>query len=202
MTTIAYLRVSTEEQNEARQREAISQAVTVELDHHWFIDKASGKNTERPAFQAMMKFIRRGDVLVVHSTDRLARSLVDLEATVSTLTTAGVTVQFLKEAQVYTGDDAPTAVLMRHMMAAFAQFERALIRERQREGIALAKAAGKYRGSEPKLNEEMVIELRRLVAEGVPKARVADRLGVSRGSVYAYLRRPDSQALNSPLAVQ
>ncbi|CAN7610506.1 recombinase family protein [Variovorax sp. LjRoot130] len=194
MPTIAYLRVSSEDQNEARQREAIAQATNIEEDHHWFTDKASGKNTDRPAFEAMMKFVRRGDVLVVHSTDRLARSLVDLERIVSTLTARGVAVRFLREGQEYTGDDAPTAVLMRQMMAAFAQFERAMIRERQREGIALAKAAGKYRGSEPKLSDEQASELRRLVAEGVPKARVADRLGVSRGSVYSYLRRSEAQA--------
>ena len=194
MPTIAYLRVSTEDQNEARQREAISQAVTIEEDHHWFIDKASGKNTDRPAFEALMKFLRRGDQLVVHSTDRLARSLVDLERVVSSLTDRGISVRFLKEGQVYTGDDAPTAVLMRQMMAAFAQFERSLIRERQREGIALAKAAGRYKGSQPKLSDEQVAELRRLVAEGVPKARVAGKLGVSRGSVYAYLGRPEGLA--------
>ena len=188
MTHLAYLRVSTTDQNEARQREAIVAAgIKVASDHEWFIDKASGGSTDRPELERLRKYARAGDVIVIHSVDRLARSLSDLEALVAEFNGDGVTLRFLKEGQTYSpGQDDPTANLMRQIMGAFAQFERSMIRERQKEGIALAKERGVYKGRDKVLNADGHAELLRLLGEGVPKTVVAERLGISRRSVHTY----------------
>lgn len=188
MTHLAYLRVSTADQNEARQREAILAAgVAIASTHEWFIDKASGGSTDRPELDRLRQYARAGDVVVVHSIDRLARSLSDLEALVTEFNKKRVTLRFLKEAQTYSPDaHDPMADLMRQVMGAFAQFERAMIRERQREGIAAAKDRGVYKGREKVLDVAGHAELLRLLGEGVPKTVVAERLGISRRSVYTY----------------
>jgi len=97
-------------------------------------------------------------------------------------------VQFVKEQLTFTGDDTATATLPLSVMGAFAEFERSLIRERQREGIALARQRGAYRGRTPALTAEQVAQLRRRVADGTPKATLAREFGVSRETVYQYLR--------------
>ena len=96
----------------------------------------SGKNTERPQLQALLEFVREGDVVLVHSMDRLARNLDDLRLLVKTLTNKGIHIQFIQENIVFTGEDSPMSQLLLSVMGAFAEFERALIKERQREGIA------------------------------------------------------------------
>lgn len=136
---IGYVRVSSFDQNPERQLEQ-TQVSKV------FTDKASGKDTQRPQLEALLSFVREGDTVVVHSMDRLARNLDDLRRLVQKLTQRGVRIEFLKEGLVFTGEDSPMANLMLSVMGAFAEFERALIRERQREGIALAKQRGAYRG--------------------------------------------------------
>jgi DNA invertase Pin-like site-specific DNA recombinase len=192
MTHLAYLRVSTEDQNEARQLEAIKAAgCAPEAPHLWFIDKASGASTERPELLRLRQFARRGDVVVVHSIDRLARSLIDLESLVKEFTERGVLVRFLKEGQTYSaGTEDPMAVMLRQVMGAFAQFERSMIRERQREGIAAAKGRGTYKGREKVLDTQGHTELHRLLSEGVPKTKIAERLGISRRSVHTYSQTP------------
>nr|WP_106509707.1 recombinase family protein [Salmonella enterica] len=127
---IGYVRVSSFDQNPERQLEQ-TQVSKV------FTDKASGKDTQRPQLEALLSFVREGDTVVVHSMDRLARNLDDLRRLVQKLTQRGVRIEFLKEGLVFTGEDSPMANLMLSVMGAFAEFERALIRERQREGIAL-----------------------------------------------------------------
>lgn len=127
-----------------------------------------------------MGFARVGDTVVVHSMDRLARNLDDLRRIVQTLTQHGVCVEFVKEHLVFTGEDSPMANLMLSVMGAFAEFERALIRERQREGIALARQRGAYRGRKQSLSDTEIAELRRRIAAGEKKARVARDLGISR----------------------
>jgi len=117
---IGYKRVSTGEQNTARQ------LTDVKLDK-LFEDKASGKDRERPALKAALEYCREGDVLVVHSMDRLARNLSDLLALVKDLTTHGVAIQFLKENLTFTGDDNAMANLLLQLLGAVAQFERSLI---------------------------------------------------------------------------
>lgn len=136
---IGYVRVSAFDQNPERQLEGIP------LDRT-FLDKVSGKAVDRKELAALMAYARMGDTVVVHSMDRLARNLDDLRRIVQSLTAKGVRIEFVQENLSFTGEDSPLANLMLSVMGAFAEFERALIRERQREGIALAKRRGAYRG--------------------------------------------------------
>ncbi|MEO8284311.1 MAG: recombinase family protein [Pseudarthrobacter sp.] len=154
-----------------------------------FIDKASGRDTARPQLTELLRFVRDGDTLLVHSMDRLARNLDELRALVHGLTREGVRVEFVKEGLVFTGEDSPMANLMLSVMGAFAEFERSLIRERQREGIALAKQRGAYKGRKKTLTPERVIELVQRAETGVPKVVLAHDYGISRETVYQYLRQ-------------
>ena len=120
--------------------------------------------------------------------DRLARNLDDLRKLVQTLTRRGVPIEFVKEHLTFTGEDSPMAQLMLSVMGAFAEFERALIRERQREGIALAKQRGVYRGRKKSLTADQVVELQRRAQAGEAKTRLAQAFGISRETVYQYLR--------------
>src|SRR5258706_2193829 len=167
---IGYIRVSSIDQNTERQLEGIEVAQI-------FTDKASGKATKRPQLEALMSFVRTGDTVVVHSMDRLARNLDDLRRIVQTLTVKGVRIEFVKEHLTFTGEDSPMANLMLSVMGAFAEFERALIHERQREGIALAKQRGAYRGRKKSLFPDQVNQVRQRVAAGEPKAQVARAFG-------------------------
>lgn len=176
---IGYVRVSTLDQNEARQLEGI------QLDKR-FVDKASGKDTKRPQLQAALDYMRDGDVLVVHSMDRLARNLDDLRRIVMELTGRGVVVEFVKEHLTFTSEDNAMSKLLLSVMGAFAEFERSLIRERQREGIALAKKAGVYKGRKPSLTPDRVAQLRARVAAGERKAALAREFGISRETLYNY----------------
>ena len=178
---IGYIRVSTLDQNPGRQLEGIPVSRV-------FTDQASGKGTQRPQLDALLGYLREGDTLVVHSMDRLARNLDDLRRLVQQLTGRGVRIEFVKEGLTFTGEDSPMANLLLSVMGAFAEFERALIRERQREGIALAKLRGAYRGRKPALNRAQAIELCRRAKAGEPKAALAREFGISRATVYEYLR--------------
>jgi DNA invertase Pin-like site-specific DNA recombinase len=129
---VGYTRVSSLDQSTARQLDGVV------LDRT-FTDSASGRSTTRPQLEAMLAFVRDGDTVIVHSMDRLARNLDDLRALVHTLTGRGVRVQFVKEQLTFTGEDTAMATLLLSVMGAFAEFERSLIRERQREGIAPAR---------------------------------------------------------------
>ena len=179
---IGYLRVSAVDQSELRQLEGL------ELDKT-FTDKASGKDTKRPNLELLLSFIREGDTLVCHSMDRLARNLDDLRKIVLDLTKRGVHVRFVKEGLTFTGEDTPMANLLLSVMGAFAQFERELIRERQREGIVLAKKRGAYRGRKRSLTTAQAADLLRRVAKGESKTRLAQELGVTRDTIYQYMAR-------------
>ena len=179
--TLGYIRISTVEQNEARQIEALCEARKV------FIDKASGKSIDRPKLHEMMEYAREGDTVLVHSLDRLARNLDDLRQIVTALNTKGVKVRFVKEGLEFNGEDNPMSKLILSTLGAFAEFERAIIRERQKEGIAIAKKEGKYLGRAPSLNVEQIAELKRKVSEGVAIAKLARAFNISRPSVYKYL---------------
>ena len=184
MTTgqrVGYVRVSSEDQNTARQLDGVPVDKTFE-------DKVSGKNLDRPQLEAMLAFVREGDEVLVHSMDRLARNLDDLRKLVQILTKRKIKVTFLKESMTFTGDDAPMSTLMLSMMGAFAEFERSLLLERQREGIAIAKAAGKYKGRKPSLTKEQAVQLRAKALAGEKKAVLAREFGISRETLYQYLR--------------
>jgi len=178
---IGYVRVSTFDQNPERQLDQL------QVDK-LFTDRASGKDTQRPQLDALLSFAREGDTVVVHSMDRLARNLDDLRRLVQTLTKRGIRIEFVKECLSFTGEDSPMANLLLSVMGAFAEFERALIGERQREGIALAKQRGVYRGRKKALVDDQVVELRRRAGAGEPKATLAREFGISRETLYQYLK--------------
>jgi DNA invertase Pin-like site-specific DNA recombinase len=182
---IAYIRVSSVDQNPERQLEGTN-AVSPD---RVFTDKCSGKDTKRPQLEAMLSYVREGDTVVVYSLDRLGRNLDDLRKLVTELNGRGIVVQFLKENLTFTGEDGDSSLskLMFNMLASFAEFERSLIRERQREGIALAKKAGVYRGRKPSLTDERAEDLRKRVASGEKKAGLAREFGISRETLYQYL---------------
>lgn len=181
---IGYVRVSSFDQNPERQLEHVEVGKV-------FTDQASGKDTQRPALDALLSFVREGDTVVVHSMDRLARNLDDLRRLVQQLTQRGVRIEFVKENLIFTGEDSPMATLMLSVMGAFAEFERALIHERQREGIALAKQRGAYRGRKKALLPEQVADLRQRVSAGEQKAKLARAFGISRETLYQYLKTDD-----------
>lgn len=178
---IGYVRVSSLGQNTDRQLEGL------QLDRV-FTDKVSGKDTDRPSLQEMLEFVREGDTVVVHSMDRLARNLDDLRRTVQLLTKRGVAVEFQHEHLTFTDEDAPMSNLLLSVMGAFAEFERSLIRERQLEGIALAKLRGAYKGRKKSLTATDLGAIRaQLEQPGAKKARVAREWGISRETLYQYL---------------
>ncbi len=178
---VGYIRVSSLEQNECRQLESIKADKI-------FTDKASGKDSNRPQLKLLMDYVRDGDTVVVHSLDRLARNLGDLRKLVQTLNEKEVKVHFLKENLIFTGDDSPMSNLLLSVMGAFAEFERSLIRERQREGIVLAKERGAYKGRKKALTLDEAETLRSRIEKGEKKAHLAKEYGVSRETVYQYLR--------------
>lgn len=174
--SIGYIRVSSVDQNTARQLDGVA------LDRT-FEDKASGKDTDRPQLTACLLHLRDGDTLHVHSMDRLARNLDDLRRVVRELTARGVVVRFHKEGLTFTGEDSPMSNLLLSMLGAVSEFERALIRERQREGIAVAKAKGVYKGRKAVLTGDRLAELRRR-AVNESKTALAKEFGISRQTVY------------------
>jgi len=185
---IGYVRVSSVDQNDARQLDGLA------LDKI-FTDKASGKDVHRPQLQAMLSHVREGDHVYVHSMDRLSRSLKDLQEVVESLTARGVAVEFCKENLRFErpgtnsgGHTAAYSKLLLQMLGAVGEFERELIRERQREGIAIAKSKGVYKGRKPVLDEASVMKLRELAMTGMPKNEIARNLAISRASVYQYLK--------------
>lgn len=178
---IGYVRVSSYDQNTYRQLEHVS------VDRV-FTEKASGRDMHRPQLQALLDYAREGDTIVIHSMDRLARNVDDLRRIVQSQNKRGVTVQFIKENLNFTGEDVPMANLMLSVLGAVAQFERDLIKERQREGIALAKQRGVYRGRKKSLSPERAVELKKRAAAGERKAALAREFNVSRETLYKYLR--------------
>lgn len=177
---VGYRRVSTADQNTERQLDGV-------VVDRVFIDHFSGATRYRPALEDLRRYVREGDTVVVHSMDRLARNLDDLRALVREFTGAGVAVEFVKEHMTFTGADSPMQQLMLSLLGAVAEFERSLIRERQREGIELAKKRGVYKGRRPSLTADQVAELRRLAAAGTPKTELAGQFGIHRDTVYRYL---------------
>jgi DNA invertase Pin-like site-specific DNA recombinase len=174
---VGYVRVSSTGQSTVRQLDG------VETDRT-FVDKLSGKSMERPELRACLEYLREGDLLVVHSMDRLARNLGDLKMIVRQLTAKGVTVQFVKEALVFTNKADSMGQLLLNILGAVAEFERELIRERQREGIEIAKRNGVYAGRKPSLKPDQLAEIRAKLDAGVSRTRIARDYAVSRQTVY------------------
>ncbi len=180
---IGYKRVSSVDQNEARQLESL------ELDKV-FIDKVSGKDNDRPQLQAMLDYVRDGDVILVHSLDRIGRNLVHIKALIEEITGKGVEVRFIKESLTFhpSQERNPMTELMLNMLGSFAQFERDMIKERQREGIALAKAKGVYKGRKKALSDQQVFKIKGLVLQGVSKNKIAREFGISIPTLYRCIK--------------
>ena len=175
MTKIGYTRASTSDQNKDRQELGDISRL--------FEDKASGGNAERPALQEMLAYIREGDEVVVFSIDRLARTLRDLEDIIKDVNSKGASLTFLTERLTFSGNDDVMSTLMLHMTGAFTQFERSMIRKRQAEGIAIAKAAkdGRYKGRKQSIDRAVITNM--LNADSSITS-VARSLKISRQSVY------------------
>ena len=180
---VAYIRVSTEEQHEARQKEAMK---GFGIDKY-FIEKKSGKNADRPQLQAMLEFVREGDTVYIHSLDRLARSTKDLLAIVEQLQTKGVELHSNKES---IDTSTATGKLMLTMIGAIAEFERQNLLERQREGIAIAKEQGKYRGRKPQdVDPEKLREVcARWRAGDITATAAMKELGLKANTFYRRVR--------------
>ena len=177
---VGYVRVSSGGQNVGRQ------LAGVELDKV-FTDRCSGGSAERPALVEMLDWIREDDVVHVHSMDRLARNVSDLRELVAAINRDGASVRFHKEGLEFSGEDSPMSELLLNLLGAVAQFERSLIRERQREGIEAAKKRGAYRGRKKALCPASISDLKARRSSGESVASLARKFGVSRQTIYAYL---------------
>ncbi len=181
-----YIRVSTTEQNTERQlKDVICDRV--------YEEKISGKDTNRPQLQAMLSNIRSGDIINIHEMSHLARNTRDLLNIVEEITTKGATIVFHKENLTFKGSEKqdPYQRMMMTMLGAVAELERSILLERQREGIAIAKAKSKYKGGKNKLTDEQVTELNALHNQGMPIARIAKQFKITRPTVYSYLRNEE-----------
>ena len=187
---VGYARVSSADQNLARQLEQLKNEKTDKI----FEDKASGASTDHPAFQQMMEYVREGDTVIVCSMDRLARNLADLLTITKELQGKGVSIRFLKESIHLdaSGNDAAMTKLLMSMLGAVAEFERSMIRERQREGIELAKKRGVYKGRKP-TDAAIIEKARERILLGVPLTKVAKEAGISRSTLYRHLDKSNAE---------
>lgn len=182
MSKVAYVRVSTAEQNEARQREALA----VRGIEKWFIEKVSGKDTNRPEYQRMMDWVREGDTIYIHDLSRLARSTKDLLDALEQLEKKGVSLVSDKE-NIDTG--TATGKLLITIIGAINEFERQNMLERQREGIAIAKREGKYTGRKQIEVPDMQRHYERYCRREISKAGLARELGISRPTLDRLFRK-------------
>lgn len=182
--TVAYVRVSSADQNTDRQT---FDGVQI---NKTFTDKCSGGTRNRPALTEMLEYVRDGDTIVCHSIDRFARDLQDLMELVKELTARGVGVRFMNENLTFTGNENPMQTMILQVMGSFAQFERSMIRERQKEGQIAARAKGKLPGRKKTLSPEQINELHARIDAKEPKTQIAKALGISRATLYAYWDQP------------
>ncbi|MGO1686475.1 MAG: recombinase family protein [Brachybacterium sp.] len=192
---VAYVRVSSAGQNLDRQLEAVGK-----VDKTYSEYQSAAAASKRPELQKAIKYVREGDTLVVASIDRLARSLRDMLAIMEELEQKGVTVEFCTQGlTIRPGGEDLTTRLVLHIITAVAQSEREMIRERQAEGIAIAKKTpGKYPGRKRRLSSDQIREIHNAVASGIPKAQIARTYGVSRNTLYRYLEEKASLSQTDP----
>jgi DNA invertase Pin-like site-specific DNA recombinase len=180
---VGYARVSTSDQSLDVQEDALRAAGAQKI----FAEKLSGTTSKRPQLQAAVEFCREGDTFIVTRLDRFARSSVDLHNIVATLVAKGVEFRCTEQAGVDTSSSS--GKLMLGMLGAVAEFETAIRRERQMEGIARAKRDGMYRGRKPTISHGEVVQLYR---EGKGATQIAAQLGIGRASVYRIIKAPDA----------
>lgn len=184
---LAYVRVSTAEQNEQRQVEAMKR---YDIEK-WFIEKVSGKDTNRPKLQELLDFAREGDTIHIHDFSRLARSTKDLLDIVEQLNTKGVHLVSNKE---NIDSSTPTGKLMLTMIGAINEFERTNLLERQREGIAIAKRDGKYKGGKAKTVADFAEYYSRYITRQITKSALARQLGISRPTLDRLIAEHEQKA--------
>lgn len=180
---IGYARVSTDAQEAQLQLDALEVAGCSRT----FIDKASGKNTERPELKAALDYLRGGDSLCVWKLDRFARSLIDLVAMVDGLTERGIGFKVLTGALANIDPNTPDGRLMLQVIGAMAEFERSLIRERTKAGLEAAKAQGRTGGRPTVITDDMLTVAKARKRKGESVSAIAKALGVSRATLYRYL---------------
>lgn len=190
--TVGYIRVSSIDQNTDRQLDGIT------LDRV-FIDKMTGSTKDRPQLQELLNYVRHGDIVVVHSLDRLARSLEDLISIINQLNQKGVSFKSIKDNLAFDGvNNSPMDKFFLHILGAVSELERALIRERQREGIAKAKARGAYKGRKPALNKTQLKELGSIIEtknssideyKTLTLPKIAEQFGVSLPTLNRYIAK-------------
>jgi len=186
---IAYVRVSTIEQNESRQREALEK---FKIDK-WFVEKASGKDMNRPKLQEMLEYVREDDTVYVEEFSRLGRSTADLLATVQKIEDAGA--KFVSTKENF-DTSTPTGRLQMTMMAAIAEFERAMILERQREGIAIAKREGKYKGRKAVSVPDIGVYYDKYMRRDGTKTSIAAEIGVSRTTLDKLFKQYEKENIS------
>lgn len=187
---IGYIRVSSVDQNPERQLDGI------ELDKK-FIDYASGSTVKRPQLIALMEYVREDDIVIAHSLDRMARNVRDLINIIEGFLDRKITVQFINENLTFSAtDNNPMSNLLMVMLGAIAQFERCLIRERQREGIEIAKKAGRYKGKPSNYTPEIITKIKQgLENTRKSKSKLALEIGISRESLYKYMKKMKEEGL-------
>lgn len=179
---VGYIRVSSDDQNPERQLEELEV-------HKTFIEYASGGTKNRPELHKLLGYVREGDTIIVHSLDRLARNLDDLRSLVRDITARQITIKFIKENLTFSPDTTdPMAIFLLSVIGAVAEFERSLIRERQREGIALAKKKGVYVGGKKKLTDEQVEMIKTNLKNGFSVKHITREFKISRPTLYRYLK--------------
>lgn len=183
---IGYIRVSSLDQNPDRQLEGI------QLDKR-FVDYATGKNMDRPQLIALKGYAREEDIVIVHSMDRIGRKVKDILNLVDYFLDNGIQVQFLKENLNFTSKTDPVANCILTIFAAVAEFEYSLIKERQLEGIAIAKKLGRKNGRPKSFKDEHIEEVKRQLENGKPKTKISKDMGVSRFTLYKYLKEIKQQ---------
>ena len=181
---LAYVRVSSIGQSTSRQDQQIEE---LEVDKV-FIEKVSGKNiADRPQFQLMLEYAREEDIIYCADLSRWGRSLIDIKTTVTSLTTNGVTVKFLKENLTFSNHNDDMNNLLLGILSSLAEWERAVIKSRQMEGVKIAQERGVYKdrcGRKPKLSEEQIQEVRKRVEGGEHRTSIAKSMKVSRQTIY------------------
>lgn len=180
---LGYCRISSCDQNPERQIDALKDQNVIFI----YKDICTGSKINRPDLDMMLTVLLPGDKVIIMSLDRLSRSLTDLRNIVTRITKAGATLISIKENLTFTGEDSPMSVFLLSLMGAFAEFERAFIRERQAQGIAIAKERGAFKGGVRRLNKEQRDYLYSSFDSGVSKSKIARQLGVARTTVYSYL---------------
>jgi DNA invertase Pin-like site-specific DNA recombinase len=186
---IGYIRVSDHDQNPERQLDGVA------LDK-LFTEKACGRDIQSPFLEEVLGYVREVDTLVVHMMDRLAPNLEHLRKIVRELTEKGVKVQFMKEDLIFTGTDSAIATLLLSVVETMAEFERSFIRDRQREGVAIAKNKGLYGWRKKSLNNTHTNELKKMISEGARKSSVARSFNITRETFYKYMKLSNSQAIS------